>query len=129
MTKYIIIDNDSGEEAVNHDGSPVDIYGSTVTIEDYHLGGDEYETNTEDLGEGRFYLEKVDEKEIDTDSILDTAVTFCMGNRLRKLTEMCDNPGTVTANELKALIEELAEEDRLHALYLKTLAKEIGDSN
>ena len=54
---YIIVDSHSGEEAINHDGTPVVIYGSTVTIDD--CWGEDCTTTSEDLGEGRFYLEEV----------------------------------------------------------------------
>ncbi len=58
--KYIIVDNHSGEEAVNHDGTPVKLVGNTVTMIAYWPSEeDNYTTVVQDLGEDRFYLEAV----------------------------------------------------------------------
>lgn len=58
--EYIIIDDHSGDEAVNHDGTPVTLNGVEVTIED--CWGEGCTTTTEVLGRDRFYLEPVTQK-------------------------------------------------------------------
>lgn len=54
---YIIVDDQSGEEAINHDGTPAKFNGENVILED--CWGEGCTTAVEKLGEDRFYLEEV----------------------------------------------------------------------
>lgn len=126
--EYLVIDDESGEDAVNWDGTPVIVNGSEVIIRDLINGVDEI-TRIETLGEGRFYLQQVEYKKVDISKIRKIAVSFCMGARLDRLYDLCENQKTITTRKLERYIDIIAEADRLHAVWLLNLVKEIEEAS
>ena len=54
--------------------------------------------------------------------LLKKAALFTMGKRLNRLYSLCESQKTVSTRKLERLLDEVAEADRLHAIYLTKLA-------